>query len=55
MLPKHMKNINVPNMYLHDKVLSWVAEQKYLGIIIDKRFSCVHDKKNRKYKDYICK
>ena len=38
-LPKWLKNFNVPNMYLNGAQLTWVHEQKYLGIIMTSTFT----------------
>ena len=35
MLPKCMKDFNVPTMFLNSRQLWWVSEQKYCGIFIN--------------------
>jgi hypothetical protein len=42
MLPKKL-NLYVPNMYLNGRILTWVCEQKYLGIYMTSNFSYERD------------
>ena len=39
MLPKCLKDINVPIVILDGKALKWVREQKYLGVFISNNTS----------------
>ena len=42
-VPKSLKNIHAPNMYLNGRVLKWVVEHKYLGIFISNDSSDARD------------